>query len=101
MRYRPGEECRPHFDAYSFSAMRQLKVQRVKTAIIYLNDCFEGGKTCFPRLKLEVEPERGKLISFRNVEERSMELLPLSLHSGAPIKNGAKYILTCWFQRQL
>src|SRR6185503_19066481 len=43
LRYRPGGEYRPHFDAIPGFAN-----QRVATLIVWLNEDYEGGETDFP-----------------------------------------------------
>ena len=41
--------------------------QRMKTALVYLNDVESGGGTKFTKLNMEVNAEKGKLLVFENV----------------------------------
>lgn len=43
---------------------RQNKFNRHATLLVYLNDCQEGGATCFDQLGLAVRPQRGTALLF-------------------------------------
>ncbi len=45
LRYRPGQQYRPHHDAHAFAPVAQ---RRLATALLYLNDAYEGGEPIFP-----------------------------------------------------
>jgi hypothetical protein len=62
-RYGPGDYVAPHTDA-----PRLLRDNTFSThaAVIYLNDQFEGGATCFPQLERTIKPERGAAVIFEN-----------------------------------
>ncbi|RSU78946.1 hypothetical protein BRX37_03435 [Sphingomonas sp. S-NIH.Pt3_0716] len=87
-RYLPDQEFRPHFDAGP-------NAPRTATAIVYLNDDFEGGSTLFPELKYEVRPKRGSCLVFRNLDDQGRRL-PQSLHAGLPVRTGIKYVCNVW-----
>ena len=103
VRYRPSQQYKPHFDAFS---ERQMKVQeafggqRVETAIIYLNQNFEGGNTYFPKLNKSVNPKVGRLVRFSNVDQ-SGNIIAASLHEGEPVLDGEKAIVTKWRRENL
>ena len=87
VRYTAGQYYGPHLDAMNLEKFPQeaKKGQRVATVLVYLNDIVNGsGKTVFPKIGVEVTPERGKALYFRNaladgsVDERS-------LHEGSPV----------------
>jgi prolyl 4-hydroxylase len=71
--------------------------QRIYTALIYLNDDFEGGETEFPKLNLVVKPEKNKLVIWKNLKDNG-DLDMDSLHAGLPVKTGSKYILVIWIR---
>ena len=69
--------------------------QRTLSALIYLNDDFEGGATDFPTWKKTITPEKNKLVIWKNVKDNG-ELEYDSLHSGLPVTKGVKYIGIIW-----
>jgi prolyl 4-hydroxylase len=92
MRYAPGQQYRPHFDA-----LPGLKNQREWTAIAYLNDAFEGGATIFPELDLSIRGEPGDLLVFRNSNADSIPDERMR-HAGDPVTSGEKWIATRWIR---
>lgn len=90
LRYAAGQQYRPHFDY-----VEGPSVPRLWTALIYLNDDYEGGETAFVRSGIEVRGEVGDVLVFRNVTDdgapdRSSE------HAGKPVYAGTKYLATRW-----
>jgi hypothetical protein len=79
-RYGPGDYVAPHADA-----SRRLKDETLSThaAVIYLNDEFEGGETCFPQVPRNIQPERGAAVIFENG----------LLHHVTAVSRGTRYIL--------
>jgi prolyl 4-hydroxylase len=101
LRYRPGQEYRPHFDflppdAGDYSEVQRTG-QRVATLLVVLDDAFEGGATIFPKLGIEWRGKAGDGLFFRNTDE-SERPYPLSLHAGAPVTSGEKRMLTLWLR---
>lgn len=92
MRYEPGQEYRPHFDA-----LPGLKNQREWTAIFYLNDGYEGGATTFPLLGMTIRGRPGDLLVFRNSDSNG-DPDPRMRHAGQPVTSGAKWIATRWIR---
>ena len=92
LRYSPGQEYRPHFDFVSGAANRRLK-----TALVYLNDDYEGGETQFVQTGLAVKGAAGDVILFSN-EGAGGGPNPLSEHAGLPLKRGMKYLATRWIR---
>jgi prolyl 4-hydroxylase len=92
LRYSPGQEYRPHFDFVSGAANRRLK-----TALVYLNDDYEGGETQFVQTGLAVKGGAGDVILFSN-EGADGGPNPLSEHAGLPITRGMKYLATRWIR---
>ena len=99
LRYRPGQEYKPHHDylpedANDYSEVRRSG-QRMKTLLISLNDGFEGGATCFPKLKIEYKGETGDAFVFENTDGAGAPY-PETLHAGAPVQSGEKWLLSLW-----
>lgn len=92
LRYCPGQEYRPHFD-YVDGA----EIQRLWTALIYLNEDYEGGETAFVRTGVEVKGRTGDVLVFRNTREDGGPE-PLAEHSGKPVTAGTKYLATRWIR---
>jgi len=103
LRYEVGGEYRPHFDYFPpGDAGSGLHVaqggQRIGTLIMYLNDVEEGGETIFPEIGLSVVPRRGHAVYFGYCNSRN-EVDPLTLHGGAPVRRGVKWIATKWLRQ--
>ena len=103
VKYEVGQEYAPHYDAFHVDEISKdgRKKQRVITNIIYLNDEFIGGETCFPQLDISIKPEAGIIISFENCIAETTYLNPFSLHQSKPILSGEKHILTLWLLKDL
>ncbi|MEC9369469.1 MAG: 2OG-Fe(II) oxygenase, partial [Pseudomonadota bacterium] len=103
--YREGEEYRPHFDSFlagpAADAADTTDIgaagQRTHTALLNLNDAFEGGALTFPALGLTIPPQLGQLTVFANTTPDG-ERHPLSLHQGEPVKSGMKFIASQWIR---
>lgn len=100
--YPLGGEYQPHYDYFDPSTAGglyhyQRGGQRVATFMIYLNTVEEGGETIFPRLGIKIKPEKGKALLFYDVNP-SGNVDPMTLHGGAPVLKGEKWILTRWLR---
>lgn len=94
LRYRPGQQYRPHLDTIAGAAN-----QRVKTMIVYLNEGFAGGETTFPALGLSITPRGGDAILFDTVlPGAGFAPEPRAIHAGLPVERGAKWIATRWIR---
>ena len=92
LRYSAGQEYRPHFDF-----VKGAENRRLMTALIYLNDDYEGGETAFVRTGLKIKGKTGDVILFRN-DGDDQGPNPLSEHAGLPITRGVKYLATRWIR---
>ncbi|GAB2914882.1 hypothetical protein GCM10027093_61820 [Paraburkholderia jirisanensis] len=104
LHYPVGAEYRPHFDFFPpWQAGSTLHTarggQRVATLIVYLNDVPGGGATIFPDAGMAVEARRGHAVYFRYTN-RAGQVDPLSLHGGAPVTAGDKWIATKWVRER-
>lgn len=99
LRYRKGQEYRPHFDSFPGGAGGGRHTarggQRVNTVLVYLKSPLRGGGTCFPEAGLTLCPPPGSAILFRNVDAAGARA-PTSLHAGLPVVEGEKVVLTYW-----
>ena len=106
-RYQPGQEYKPHYDAFLPDEMGEMpkssKVEeggnRCVTMISYLNDVQDGGGTVFPVLGLAIQAKQGRVLMFGNLDENKIPH-PASLHMGLPPENGDKWIITFWFREK-
>ena len=104
LHYDTRGEYSPHFDFFTpdqpGSAVHTAQGgQRVATLIMYLNDVAEGGETVFPDAGLAVAPRAGGAVYFRYMNgERQLD--PLTLHGGAPVLAGDKWIMTKWLRER-
>lgn len=95
LRYEVGQEFQPHHD-FLPPKISAVKGQRLLTAIVYLNDDFEGGETDFPLLKLRLRAPAGDAIYFANVKQGALDAR--TLHAGLPPTRGEKWVLSQWIR---
>lgn len=103
LHYSPGEEYLPHFDYFNANSPAERRHfdrggQRVATFIMYLHTTEEGGETIFPRLDIKVKPVRGNALLFYNCDAKGVAD-PRTLHGGAPVIAGEKWIATRWIRQ--
>lgn len=94
LRYSPGQEYRPHFDF-----LEGVENPRPLTALIYLNEDYDGGATAFVRTDLQVRGKTGDVIVFQNGTADGLRD-PLAEHSGQPVTRGRKYLATRWIRER-
>lgn len=94
LRYSPGQEYRPHFDY-----LEAVDNPRPWTALIYLNQDYEGGATRFVKTGLEVRGDTGDVLVFGNAGAGGKRN-PLSEHAGLPVTAGTKYLATRWIRER-
>lgn len=81
LKYRSGEFYKAHYDGGTDSG-------RAISALVYLNDNYEGGHLEFPNFKIKIKPEKGMLILFPSNYAYK--------HIAHPITHGTKYSLVTW-----
>lgn len=101
-RYAVGQEFKHHYDYFVpkhayWDHERQRGGQRSWTAMGYLNAVDEGGATDFPRLNLSIPPQPGVLLVWNNMAADGRPN-PRTIHAGAPVVRGVKYVLTKWYR---
>jgi len=92
LRYRPGQEYRPHLDF-----VRASDNSRILTALVYLNADYRGGETAFVKSALTVKGGIGDVLVFRNALPDGAPD-PMSQHAGLPIAEGTKYLASRWIR---
>jgi len=103
VKYEIGGEYKLHHDFFHVTEEYAAKHivnggNRIKTALIYLNDDFEGGETEFPQLKILVKPELGKLVIWDNMTNGEVDYT--SIHAGLPVISGVKYIAVVFIREK-
>jgi len=102
LRYRPGEEYRPHRDTLGPSALaahRPQAGQRARTVCAYLNPVADGGETDFPQRGVRIAPRPGSAVAFDNLD-RDGRPASASLHAGLPVRAGEKWLATLWMRER-
>ncbi|HYD38996.1 MAG TPA: 2OG-Fe(II) oxygenase [Allosphingosinicella sp.] len=94
LRYRPGGEYKPHFDAIPGFAN-----QRAMTFLVWLNEDYEGGETYFPTPGLRLKGRAGDAILFRNCDSGGRRD-PAAGHAGLPVTRGEKLIASRWIRER-
>ncbi|MFJ7928659.1 2OG-Fe(II) oxygenase [Peribacillus sp. NPDC096448] len=98
LKYTPGQEYKAHFDFFTSSSIA-AKNNRISTIILYLNDVEHGGETFFPKVNFSVSPCKGMAVYFEYFYNDN-NLNELTLHGGAPVITGEKWVATQWMRRQ-
>ncbi|QGM32511.1 2OG-Fe(II) oxygenase [Bacillus sp. N3536] len=98
LQYTPGQEYKAHYDFFS-STSKLANNNRISTLVMYLNDVELGGETFFPKLNLSVSPKKGMAVYFEYFYN-DQNLNELTLHGGAPVIAGEKWVATQWMRKQ-
>ena len=94
LRYEPGQQYRPHFDAYD-----DTNNQRVFTMLVYLNEDYEGGQTVFTYNGLTFRGHTGEGLLFRNATQSGARD-GHAQHAGLPVRSGAKWLASRWIRQR-
>jgi len=92
LRYRRGQEFKPHVDTLPFEAN-----QRICTALIALNEGYDGGETDFLELDLRWKGAPGDALIFRNVTPDGKPNNALR-HAGRKLIAGEKMLASRWIR---
>lgn len=93
LRYNVGQQYRAHHDGRGSGD----GTTRIMTALIWLNEQFEGGETEFPNLNIRVRGGVGDMLVFRNVYGDGSQDDRL-IHAGLPVSNGVKWMASRWIR---
>lgn len=83
LRYRGGQEYKAHADGTTGSG-------RAISAIVYLNEDFEGGEVEFVNFGIKIKPKPGLLLLFPSNYPYK--------HIAHPVTSGTKYALVTWIK---
>lgn len=102
LRYEPGQAYQLHYDAFAedqsgADLMLQDGGQRIRTALVYLNDEYAGGETRLEYLDISVKGSTGDLLVFDNVDAQGQRHRD-SLHAGMSVQSGTKWLLSQWYR---
>ena len=81
----------------SFAQQKAERGQRIATALIYLNEGFEGAETDFPGAGFRFKGAEGDGVFFWNVLPDGKSD-PLTLHAGLPPAAGEKWLRSQWIR---
>jgi prolyl 4-hydroxylase len=103
-RYAVGQQFKPHHDFFHtnqpyWPEQERQGGQRTWTAMIFLNQPGAGGQTYFPKANVRVTPRTGNLLLWNNMDEYGQPN-GYSLHTGLPVEEGIKYIITKWYRER-
>jgi len=99
LRYQVGQEYKPHYDYFdpnSPGVAQQLDNNRICTFLMYLNTPESGGATVFPDAGVEVAARQGNALLFAYATPTPDTK---TLHGGAPVLKGEKWVATKWIRR--
>lgn len=83
LRYRTGQEYKAHKDGETVTG-------RALSAILYLNNDFEGGEVEFVHHNVKIKPKPGMLLLFPSNYAYS--------HIAHPVTSGTKYAIVTWIK---
>lgn len=100
--YSVGQEFKTHTDWFNptldeYKKNCSVQGNRTWTVMVYLNDVKEGGETYFKDIDHEFKPVKGQAIIWNNLLKDG-SVNPNTHHSGKPIIDGEKVIITKWFR---
>ncbi|MFJ7952692.1 2OG-Fe(II) oxygenase [Lysinibacillus sp. NPDC096418] len=98
LQYTPDQEYKAHYDFFS-STSKIANNNRISTLVMYLNNVEQGGETFFPKLNFSVTPQKGMAVYFEYFYNDE-NLNELTLHGGAPVITGEKWVATQWMRKQ-
>ncbi|XP_022209520.2 prolyl 4-hydroxylase subunit alpha-1-like [Drosophila obscura] len=94
--YGTGGQYMPHRDYFGPKYNKYIeRGDRIATALFYLNDVEQGGKTVFPYLEISCTPIKGSALVFHSMNS-SYHGEARSLHGGCPVLVGSKWAATKW-----
>lgn len=102
LHYNPGERYFAHCDGFlpdlpEQAAEIDLKGQRIRTILIYLNDDYEDGETYFLFPDKKIKLKTGDALIFENVTEEG-DPDEHAVHEGLPVSTGQKWLASKWIR---
>ena len=93
LKYAPGQQYKPHHDGTGSDNVSK----RHYTALVWLNDQFEGGETDFPLIKVRIRGAIGDMLVFRNLRDDG-QFDQRMIHAGLPVTEGVKWMASRWIR---
>lgn len=87
-KYRVGAHMGPHVDYRG-----EPNLQPLMSAVVYLNDDYEGGDILFPEQGVTIKPKAGSIVVFPSVEPY--------YHEPMPVTSGTKYMSPAFWIKKL
>ena len=87
-KYRVGAHMGPHVDYRG-----EPNLEPLMSAVVYLNDDYEGGEIMFPEQGVTIKPEAGSIVVFPSVEP--------FYHEPMPVTSGTKYVSPAFWIKKL
>ena len=95
----PPDEYLPHCDGQCEGSPHQAG-GRVATLLLYCRAPARGGATTFANARVAVAPRAGDAVFFSYLDAASGRMdVGHTLHSGCPVVEGDKWVLTLWFRK--
>ena len=85
----PGHELTPHIDNEHLDGTSNGMEQRTFSAVLYLNDNYEGGEIYFPVINESIKPTTGQFVAFRSGRRH--------MHGVRNVTGGLRYTMAAWF----
>jgi predicted 2-oxoglutarate/Fe(II)-dependent dioxygenase YbiX len=85
----PGYEMTPHIDNAHLDGSSNGMDWRTFSAVVYLNDDYEGGEIYFPNIDVSIKPTCGLLVAFSSGARH--------MHGVRNVTSGIRYTLAMWF----
>tara|TARA_B100000925_G_scaffold67913_1_gene46687 strand:- start:524 stop:1129 length:606 start_codon:yes stop_codon:yes gene_type:complete len=104
--YTENQEYGYHYDSFDegddvdYEGYTKNGGQRLITVLGYLRDVPKGGETGFNHLGVNIQPRRGSVIVWWNVEPNTTKREIKSQHAGLPVLEGEKYAFNLWFREK-
>jgi predicted 2-oxoglutarate/Fe(II)-dependent dioxygenase YbiX len=83
LKYKTGQEYKAHADGGT-------DIGRAISAVLYLNDDYEGGEIEFPNFGVKLKPKSGTLVLFPSTYPYA--------HIAHPVIEGTKYAIVTWIK---
>ena len=96
LKYAPGQQYRPHHDG---TGSDNVSV-REQTALIWLNDAFEGGGTDFPSNQGDGARRGRRHAGFPQHPRQWLEFDERMIHAGLPVTSGIKWMASRWIRSE-
>lgn len=99
IQYFQGQQYMLHCDG-SCDGTPHLSGGRIATVLMFCQDAIDGGATVFPNAGVHVKPRAGDAVyfHFRGPESTGLTEHWHTEHSGCPVRDGEKWVLTLWLR---